>query len=289
MNEMESKRKKLKGIYKQAIGFWFVLMVFGIVNGVVRNYVCGPAIGNELLSHQISTFTGIILFLTGMYVWLKYTNAHYLKKDLLIIGIMWLGITIAFEFIFGHYIVGHTWSKLLADYNILEGRIWSLILLTILVGPYFIGKRLTKDSMNNKHTKASDKLLIPKMQKKNFAFIIFLNFSQSIGRLSFAILGINGGIDQFLDMPVSHMTSSIMHVMFLFLGISGLVATYGFWRRQRWGLRAVVLISLITIVFDIWGVTIQTTAAMGFAVPLVSIGYIYLYYLNKISCRGELK
>ncbi len=286
---MESKKKKLKGIYKQAIGFWFVLMVVAIVNGVVRNEVYGPSIGNELLSHQISTFTGIILFLAGMYVWLKYTNAHYSKKDLLVIGIIWLGITITFEFIFGHYIVGHTWSKLLADYNILEGRIWGLTLLAILAGPYFIGKRLIKDSMDSKHTKASDMLLIPKTQEKNFAFIIFLNFFQSIGRLSFAILGINGGIDQFLDMPVSHMTSSILHVMFLFLGISGLVATYGFWRRQKWGLWAVVVVSLITIVFDIWGVTIQTTAAMGFVVPLISIGYIYLYYLNKTSCRGDLK
>jgi len=275
MKEMKNRGKKLKGIYKQAIGFWFVLMVFGIVNGIVRNYVYGPSIGNELLSHQISTFTGILLFLTGMYIWLKYTNAHYLKKDLIIIGIMWLGMTITFEFIFGHYIAGHTWSKLLADYNILEGRIWGLILLTILAGPYFIGKLLIKDGIDIKHIKASDKLLIPKTQRKNFAFIIFLNFFQSIGRLSFAVLGINGGINQFLDMPVPHMTSSIMHVMFLFLGIGGLVATYGFWRRQKWGLLAVIFVSLIAIVFDIWGVTIQTTAAMGFVVPLVSIGYIY--------------
>jgi hypothetical protein len=144
VKEMENKEKKLKRIYMQAIGFWFVLMVLGIVNGIMRNDVYGPAIGNELLSHQISTVTGIALFLAGMYVWLKWTNARYSKKDLLVIGVMWLGMTITFEFIFGHYIAGHPWSKLLADYNILEGRVWGLVLLTIIVGPYFVGKYILK-------------------------------------------------------------------------------------------------------------------------------------------------
>ncbi|MHC1604588.1 MAG: hypothetical protein ACXQTP_01265 [Candidatus Methanofastidiosia archaeon] len=184
-------------------------------------------------------------------------------------------MTITFEFIVGHYIIGHPWSKLLADYNILKGRVWSLILLTILAGPYFIGKHLTKNCTDGKHAKASDKLSISKAQKKSFVFVLVLNFLQSMGRLSFAILGINVGIDKFLDASVSHMTSSILHMMFLVLGTSGLIATYGLWKRQRWGLWAITFVSLITIIFDIWGVTIQATAAMGFIVPVVSMGYLY--------------
>jgi len=114
---------------------------------------------------------------------------------------------------------------------------------------------------------SSKELLISKEQKKGLVFVVLLNFLQSFGRLSFAILGIRGGIDQFLDAPVSDTTSLILHVMFLFLGASGLVATYGLWKKQKWGFWAVIFVR---------GITIQTTAAMGFVVPVLSICYFYL-------------
>lgn len=132
----------MKKIYKQAMGLWILFIILAIVNGAIRNVVYGPVIGDELLAHQISTVTAIIFFLTVMYVFFRWTPAHYDEKDLLVIGGMWLGLTIVFEFIFGHYVMGHPWSRLLADYNIREGRVWGLVLLTVVVGPFFVGKYL---------------------------------------------------------------------------------------------------------------------------------------------------
>jgi len=59
------------------------------------------------------------------------------KIDLLLIGALWLTLTVAFEFGFGHYVMGHSWRYLLADYNILKGRLWSLVLLVTFVSPLF--------------------------------------------------------------------------------------------------------------------------------------------------------
>lgn len=132
----------MKSIYIQAVGVWIALLILAIINGAIRNGVYGPRIGNELVAHQISTVTCIVLFLTVMYVFLKFTGAEYTEHDLLIIGFMWLVMTIVFEFLFGHYVMGNPWSKLFADYNILKGRVWSLVLLTTLGGPYFVGKYL---------------------------------------------------------------------------------------------------------------------------------------------------
>ena len=47
-----------------------------------------------------------------------------------------LGLTIAFEFLFGHYIAGHAWSKLFQDYNILAGRVWAVVLLWVALAPW---------------------------------------------------------------------------------------------------------------------------------------------------------
>ena len=64
---------------------------------------------------------------------------NYTETDLLLIGAFWTILTILFEFGFGHYVIGHSWSKLFADYNILKGRVWSLVLLTTFIAPSLIG------------------------------------------------------------------------------------------------------------------------------------------------------
>ena len=118
---------------------------------------------------------------------------------------------------------------------------------------------------------------------KGLVVVALLNFFQAIGRLIFAPLGIQGGIDQFLDVPVSDTTSLILHIMFFFLGITGLAAAYGLWKNLKWGIRAVIFVSVLTIIFDIWGFTIQKTAAIGFFVPLVSLAYLYFKRSQRVE------
>ncbi|MBN1454784.1 MAG: hypothetical protein JW945_00820 [Methanomicrobia archaeon] len=132
----------MERIYLQALGVWVLLLILAIVNATLRNTLYGPILKNELLAHQISTGTAIVLFLTTMYVFFSRTRAPYTGTDLIIIGILWLALTIAFEFCFGHYILGNPWSRLLHDYNLFAGRLWILVLVTILVGPYVIGRYL---------------------------------------------------------------------------------------------------------------------------------------------------
>ena len=116
--------------------FWLVLAVIAVVNGTLRQFVYGPLMP-ELAAHQLSTVTGILF--TGSTVWLldRYWPIGSAKAAW-IIGGCWLLMTIAFEFGFGHYVAGHSWSRLLADYNILEGRVWSLFLAWIGVMPWVI-------------------------------------------------------------------------------------------------------------------------------------------------------
>jgi hypothetical protein len=45
---------------------------------------------------------------------------------------------VLFEFGFGHYIAGHPWEKLVADYDVLEGRVWSLVLLAESLSPWLV-------------------------------------------------------------------------------------------------------------------------------------------------------
>ena len=133
----------MRKIYFQSILVWFALVVFAILNGLVRNEFYQDEM-LEISAHQISSFTGIIGFLFIIYIFLKNTKAIYTKKNLFSIAFMWLLLTLIFEFSFGHFIAGHSWEKLFFDYNLLAGRLWSLVLLSIFIGPYLIGTILLK-------------------------------------------------------------------------------------------------------------------------------------------------
>ena len=50
-------------------------------------------------------------------------------------GILWLVLTLAFEFLAGHYLFEAPWEQLLADYNVVQGRIWILVPMATLVAP----------------------------------------------------------------------------------------------------------------------------------------------------------
>lgn len=112
---------------------WFALAAIAILNGIVRVSTYGKILP-ELLAHQLSTLTGILL--TGAF-------AFYLFKRWPLtatgqawsVGFLWLLATIVFEFGFGRYVAGHSWALLINDYNIIEGRVWSLFLLWMLIMP----------------------------------------------------------------------------------------------------------------------------------------------------------
>jgi hypothetical protein len=113
---------------------WIPMVVIAIANGVLRQSWYGKHL-SEPAAHQISTLTGIILF--GVYIWLLVRFWRPTSTGQAIaIGLLWLVMTIAFEFLFGHYVAGHSWQRLLHDYNLLAGRIWLLVLVWVAVAPY---------------------------------------------------------------------------------------------------------------------------------------------------------
>ena len=117
---------------------WFLLAVAAIINGILREGTYGKNV-SELAAHQISTVTAIAL--TGIVVW-RFQRIWPLESahQAGIIGVLWLIMTILFEFGFGHFVAGHSFSRLLADYNLLQGRLWVFFLAWVAIMPYLFFK-----------------------------------------------------------------------------------------------------------------------------------------------------
>jgi len=113
---------------------WIGLVVIAIINGTLREILYSQYM-DGLSAHQLSTVIGIIAF--GIYIWiLSKIWPIESSRQAISIGIAWLVMTILFEFVFGHYVMGNSWNKLFADYNIIHGRVWIVVLIWTAIAPY---------------------------------------------------------------------------------------------------------------------------------------------------------
>jgi hypothetical protein len=83
-----------------------------------------------------------VAIFTVTYIFLKYSGVSGTSRQFIYVGLMWLFLTICFEFLFGHFVIGHSWHRLLYDYNIFEGRIWLLVLIVTATSPWLANKIL---------------------------------------------------------------------------------------------------------------------------------------------------
>lgn len=125
---------------------------------------------------------------------------------------------------------------------------------------------------------------------RSLGFLVILSIwiVNAILRIYFGYLTITGV--QLLDVQISPLVHQSLTAMFLFLGASGVTVSVGFWMRERWGYLGVVIVSILTILFDIWGVTIQFTAAFGFIAPVIVMLYLFPRRMEfTINSRVSIK
>lgn len=124
-------------------GTWFIFMIMAIFNAVIREVIYNKYL-TELRAHQLSTITFILIIFIVTFIVFFLTKIQLTDKETFIMGSIWFVLTICFEFLAGHFAFGNSWDKLLADYNLLKGRVWMLVPLTTFLAPYIVSRFLTK-------------------------------------------------------------------------------------------------------------------------------------------------
>mgnify|MGYP000054366190 CR=1 FL=1 len=129
----------MKSIYLYAFVIWVLFLVLGVINEITREKYY-PDFLTDIAKHQISSVVFIFVILLVMYLFFNKFSVAYAKTDLWFIGTLWVLLTICFEFLFGHYVLGKEMSLLFADYNIFNGRLWLVVLLFTFVGPRLVAE-----------------------------------------------------------------------------------------------------------------------------------------------------
>lgn len=124
----------------KACGIWLMLLGLAIGNAVLREKVLAPRLGEKFALPLSGISFSILIFLATLLL-LPLFGARD-PFDYWLIGGTWFLMTNLFEFVFGHYVMGEPWSKLVQAYNPLGGNLWVLVLIVTLCSPYLAARLL---------------------------------------------------------------------------------------------------------------------------------------------------
>ena len=110
-----------RNIVVRSLAIWLVLIATEIVHGILRAIALVPLVG-EFRSNQIGVFTGSAIILAFAYLSVRWIGATS-RFNLLMVGAIWLALTVAFEVCFGRFVVGLSWERIASDYDLLNGSL----------------------------------------------------------------------------------------------------------------------------------------------------------------------
>ena len=113
---------------------WFGMLALAVLNGALREALATPAL-DDTVGRQLSTALLLALF-TGWFWFLHRRWPLATARQAWLVGALWLVMTLAFETFMGRVLADKPWSQVLQDYDVLAGRVWVLVPLWTLVGPY---------------------------------------------------------------------------------------------------------------------------------------------------------
>jgi len=126
-------------VYVRSAAVWLLILLLAIVNGGFREAILFPRFGDPV-AHLISGMLLMGGILVVSYFLVPRLGARS-TWQLIVIGLFWLALTLAFEFGFGLLVQGKLWRELFAAYTFRNGNIWPVVLLLTLAAPLLVGRR----------------------------------------------------------------------------------------------------------------------------------------------------
>jgi hypothetical protein len=123
-----------------------ILLAIAFANGAFRAYY-ERYLGAHR-ANQVSCGIGIALFAIAVWIvnrrWPFESSAQAWRT-----GVLWMLMTVTWEFLFFHYVAGRSWKELAGNYAFCQGQLWVLVLLAVLVlPPLAVGSRRSRAAVS---------------------------------------------------------------------------------------------------------------------------------------------
>ena len=117
----------------KVVAWWFVILIFAIVNGGLREGFLVPTFG----AFTALIVSGLVLSVLILVVALVAVPSlgGLTAKGYWWVGLSWLIMTLVFEFSFGLFVQHKELAELLQAYTFKGGNTWPVVLASTLVSP----------------------------------------------------------------------------------------------------------------------------------------------------------
>src|SRR3989344_5457198 len=126
------------GLLLKTVAIWFVILVAAIANAAIREKLLVPAFGSGIALPVSGLLLTVFIFLIA-YAFVPLFGGRK-NKTYLAIGAVWFFLTLAFEFVFGHFVAGKPWHEILRVFDVSKGDLFVVALCATLVAPWVTAK-----------------------------------------------------------------------------------------------------------------------------------------------------
>ncbi len=137
LSVVHNQEKKVEMLLK-ATWVWLLIVAAAILNGFLREKVLVSMLGTAAALPASGVLLAILIFLIAL---MSIPFIHPADtKACIRIGLYWLVLTLSFEFLFGYFIMGKSWNEIVQVFNVLQGDLFILVLLTTGFSPWLAVK-----------------------------------------------------------------------------------------------------------------------------------------------------
>ncbi|HKI97157.1 MAG TPA: hypothetical protein VKB51_01660 [bacterium] len=130
----------MRSLFVKAIWVWLAFFVLAVLNGILRDAVYVPQWG-AFWGRIAGTPILCVAMLIVMYVFLRRNAGALTRVRLIGLGVLWLVLSVFFEFAVSHWVMEDPWNVILAHYSVMQGQLRVLVRLVELAGPFVLGGR----------------------------------------------------------------------------------------------------------------------------------------------------
>ena len=117
----------------RGITVWLLLVIAESINGILREIFLVPVLG-AVQARQVSFLTALVLISAITLMSIRWIGA-VTTIQLLLIGIMWAGLMLSFEWALGKFVLGVSFEKFAAEYDPRQGGMMAIGMLFLIFIP----------------------------------------------------------------------------------------------------------------------------------------------------------
>ncbi len=122
----------------RAFAVWLLIILAETIHGTLRQVFLAPLVG-DFPARQISVFPAMAVIFLVAFFFIRRINAPS-KRSLFAVGLMWVGLTVIFEFVLGIFVLNQTREPMSEDYDLSRGGLMIFGLLFLFIAPFLANK-----------------------------------------------------------------------------------------------------------------------------------------------------